>query len=46
MTVELSEEQIRALLAILDATTFRGSEAAQVTALYAALANARDALPS
>jgi uncharacterized protein (DUF1778 family) len=37
MSVELSEEQIRALLAILDQTVFRGSELPQIAALYAAL---------
>ena len=37
MSVELSEEQIRALLAVLDQTLFRGAELRQVAAIYAAL---------
>lgn len=37
MTVDLTEEQIRALLAILDSTQFRGQDREAVMALYAAL---------
>ena len=40
MSVELSEEQIRALIAILDQTAFRGAEWQQIAALYAALHDA------
>ena len=40
MTVELTEQQIAALIAILNATNFRGEDRAAVTALYAALESA------